>query len=81
MKITYSTDLNKRSSNGFVGLKNLGNICYMNSMIQQFYMNKNFRFLLLRIDDKKAEEITYNNQGQQIDDNFLHQIQRIFGYL
>ena len=28
----------------------------MNSMIQQMFMNKTFRYLLLRIDDKKAPQ-------------------------
>ena len=72
IKITYSTEVNQRSPTAYAGMKNLGNICYMNSMVQQLYMNRNFRYLLLRIDDKKA---------RPVDDNILHQIQRIFGYL
>ena len=51
MKVLYSSEVNKKSSYGYAGLKNLGNICYMNSMIQQLYTNKNFRYLLLRIND------------------------------
>ncbi|MCB0370206.1 MAG: hypothetical protein KDD45_12475 [Bdellovibrionales bacterium] len=39
--------------NGYAGIKNLGNICYMNSMMQQLYMNKTFRYLLMRINDHK----------------------------
>ena len=31
-------------SSGFVGLRNLGCICYMNSMIQQFFMIPSFRY-------------------------------------
>jgi uncharacterized UBP type Zn finger protein len=53
MKVTYSTEVNKRSTYGYAGLKNLGNICYMNSMVQQLYVNKVFRYLLLRADDSK----------------------------
>lgn len=73
--------MNQRSTTGYAGLKNLGNICYMNSMIQQLYMNKTFRYLLLRINDKKKPVWTVDSKERKVDDNFLHQIQRIFGYL
>lgn len=53
MKVVYSADVNKKSTYGYAGLKNLGNICYMNSMIQQLYVNKTFRNLLQRINDHK----------------------------
>ena len=81
IKITYSTEVNQRSPTGYAGMKNLGNICYMNSMIQQLYMNRNFRYLLLRIDDKKAPVWALDSKERLVDDNILHQIQRIFGYL
>lgn len=32
-----------KSESGYVGLKNLGCICYMNAMIQQFFMTPTFR--------------------------------------
>lgn len=53
MKITYCNEFKQRSVTNYAGLKNLGNICYMNSMLQQIYMNKIFRYLILRINDKK----------------------------
>ena len=51
MRITSCVEDNQRSATGFMGLKNLGNICYINSMMQQLYMNKKFRYLILRIKD------------------------------
>lgn len=44
-------------------------------------MNKTFRYLLLRINDKKKPVWTVDSKDRKVDDNFLHQIQRIFGYL
>jgi uncharacterized UBP type Zn finger protein len=51
MKIVYCNEFKQRSSTGYAGLKNLGSTCYINSMIQQLYMNKNFRYCILRADD------------------------------
>ena len=53
MRITSCTEDNQRSITGFAGLKNLGNICYINSMIQQLYMNKRFKYLVMRIKDNE----------------------------
>ena len=35
----------------YVGLRNLGTICYMNSILQQFFMIPTFRFNLLCLED------------------------------
>jgi ubiquitin carboxyl-terminal hydrolase 34 len=37
-----------RAPSGFVGMKNLGNTCYMNSLLTQLFMNPGFRAFLLR---------------------------------
>ena len=64
----------------YVGLQNLGCICYMNSMMQQFFMIPTFRYNLLCVDDGLPEDIKeYKNE--QIDDNMLHQMQRLFSQL
>jgi ubiquitin C-terminal hydrolase len=42
--------MGEKSKTGFVGLKNLGCICYMNSLMQQFYMIKDFREAILEVD-------------------------------
>lgn len=57
----------------YVGLKNLGCICYMNSMMQQFYMIPSLRYNLLCVDDGKPEDLKeYKNE--MIDDNMFHQM-------
>jgi len=40
-----------KSRTGYVGLRNLGSTCYMNSLFQQFFMICDFREALLQIKD------------------------------
>lgn len=73
----YDPSSSMRAENGFAGLKNLGATCYMNSMIQQFYNVPIFRYSMMNADDGAAPAIV-QHQGREIDDNFLHQTQRLF---
>ncbi|CAD8173749.1 unnamed protein product [Paramecium pentaurelia] len=59
----------EKSSTGYVGLYNLGCICYMNSLLQQLYMVPAFREKLLQIEDKStcAQE-----------ENLIHQLKCLF---
>jgi len=41
----------ERSLTGFVGLKNIGCICYMNSIMQQLFMIPTFRKAILEVED------------------------------
>ena len=65
--------INKKKSE-FTGLKNIGNTCYLNSVIQIFFMIPELRFLILSIDDGKDKI-----KGEYLeDDNMLHQLQILF---
>ena len=67
---------------GYVGLKNIGCICYMNSILQQMYMVLPFRNAIMSADDKKeikANTSIYNNNF--FDDNLLHQLQKMYTFL
>lgn len=66
--------------NGFCGLKNLGCICYMNSMIQQFFNVPTFRYSMLAVKDTTPENLV-PYEGEQVDDNFLHQMRKLLGFL
>lgn len=79
-KLNNPNDLQSRSPYGYAGLKNIGNICYMLAMLQQLYHNPSFRHLLLRIDDGRPANIVTVGE-RQVDDNMLHQLRRMFGYL
>lgn len=46
-----------RSEYGFAGIQNLGCICYMISMIQQFFMVPAFRYLIMAADDGVPAEL------------------------
>ena len=48
----------RRAKSGYVGLRNLGCICYMNSMMQQLYMVPHFRFGVLDADVEVTDDDT-----------------------
>lgn len=64
----------------YVGLRNLGCICYMNSMMQQFFMTPAFRYNILCVNDGSAED-NQEYKGEVFDDNMLHQLQRLIAHL
>lgn len=46
-----------QSSAGYVGLNNMGATCYMNALLQQFYMMPKLRSELLSIDDPSPQPV------------------------
>jgi len=62
-----------KSITGYIGLKNLGCICYMNSLMQQFYMIPSFRNDILAVVDPKKDT--------NPDENPLFQTQCMFSAL
>ena len=47
----------EKSSTGYVGIKNLGCICYMLSLFQQLFMIQSFRNDLLTVKDPNFEKV------------------------
>ncbi|GBG29919.1 Ubiquitin carboxyl-terminal hydrolase 34 [Hondaea fermentalgiana] len=47
----YEPASQRKAESGYVGLRNLGCICYMNSLLQQLYMIPEFRLAILRSGD------------------------------
>ncbi|KAH3765659.1 ubiquitin hydrolase [Pelomyxa schiedti] len=72
----YYPSSNEISRCGFVGLKNQGATCYMNSLLQQLYMVPQFRNSIL-----KAEIPALPSPSEKLEDNPLYHLQRIFGEL
>jgi len=58
---------------GYAGITNLGCICYMISMVQQFFMVPQFRYQLFQATDTTPEE-KREYQGETYDDNLLRQL-------
>lgn len=67
----YVPQTNTENCQKYVGLRNLGCICYMNSMMQQFFMIPALRYNLLCVDDGKPEDLK-EYKGERIDDNMMH---------
>lgn len=77
----YTPAKDKKSPLGFLGIWNLRCICYMNAMLQQFYMTPAFRYSVLAADDQQPPQIAEDKDGRKIDENLLHQLQKLFAYL
>ena len=78
-KKSYNPSVEKRSSHGYCGLKNLSAICYMLSIIQQFFHMPILRYALIQSNDGKGP--TYTDNNKLVDDNVLHQLQRMFVHM
>jgi ubiquitin carboxyl-terminal hydrolase 9/24 len=63
----------EKSSTGYVGLKNLGCICYMNSLFQQLFMINSLRNDVLSVKDANAQV--------DPDESMLYQLQLLFAGL
>lgn len=66
-----------RSHYGYAGIHNPRAICYMISMLQQFFMIPPFRHGILLADDGLPPNPA-EHKGQAYDDNVLHQLQAIY---
>ena len=64
-----------------VGLKNIGCICYMNSIMQQIYMVPTFRYAIMGCDDKESPKPSESGRLSIEDDNLLHQLQIMYTFL
>ena len=69
-KKNYNPNLESKSTNSFLGINNLCSICYMISVIQQFFMIPLFKQIILTVETNKENE-----------DNILFQLQKMFYYL
>ncbi|KAL7909997.1 hypothetical protein GGI35DRAFT_351616 [Trichoderma velutinum] len=70
--LSYQFDRNKAiRTHGYVGLRNLSNTCYLNSLLTQLFMNTAFRRFVLEFSIEDSDD------SQQL----LFQTQKLFGFL
>ena len=74
-KIDYSPKEESISSVGYVGLKNLSCLCYINSVIQQFFMIPLFQNAIISL------PLDPNLKEEDDNDNLIFQLQKMFYYL
>jgi ubiquitin carboxyl-terminal hydrolase 34 len=79
VKKGYNPTGDRRGMNGYIGLRNPSCVCYMNSMLQQFFNIPTFRYGITQAIDGMAPNFT--DQNKEIDDNLLHQLQKMFVFL
>lgn len=57
MNLDWNYEPECKSDTGYVGLKNLGSICYMNALMQQLYMVPKLRSNIMNISEYKEENL------------------------
>ncbi|KAM7041448.1 LOW QUALITY PROTEIN: ubiquitin carboxyl-terminal hydrolase 9X-like [Molossus nigricans] len=77
----YLPPVGPRPPKGFVGLKNAGATCYMNSVIQQLYMIPSIRNSILAIEgtDSGIDDNMFSDEKQDIESN-VDPRDDVFGY-
>jgi ubiquitin carboxyl-terminal hydrolase 34 len=73
MELSFGFDRSKaiRSSTGYVGLRNLSNTCYLNSLFTQLFMNISFRGFMLNA------HVADSGTAQKL----LHETQKLFAFM
>jgi ubiquitin C-terminal hydrolase len=84
--VNYEAENKHRS--GFVGLRNLGSTCYMNSLLQMLYMRPTIRSFLLNNDFASLDAGSGSPQPKEglvssveMSTHIIHQLQKVFKYL
>ena len=67
-----------KKSSPYTGIRNLGTLCYLGTIIQQLFWIPKFRYSILSVDDLKPVDKSYEHTD---DDNTLHQTQKLYTYL
>lgn len=75
----YRPEDSNRSETGYVGIRNLGSTCYMNSLLQVLYMTPEFRQGILNA--ATPIEVESVEHPENLRENLVVQLQTMFLYL
>eukprot|EP01117_Protostelium_nocturnum_P007975 TRINITY_DN2842_c0_g2_i10.p1 TRINITY_DN2842_c0_g2~~TRINITY_DN2842_c0_g2_i10.p1 ORF type:complete len:2789 (-),score=856.42 TRINITY_DN2842_c0_g2_i10:989-9238(-) len=77
----FSPSSMEKSDSGYVGLRNLGATCYMNSLMQQLYMIPHFRYGLLSVNVEEIVAQNSANVDEKLKESNLFQMQKMMSNL
>ena len=77
-QINNNFDNSLRKKNEFVGIKNIGNTCYFNSLIQNLFFIKEFRDKILNFEMKKNIQPNFREEKSI---NMIKEIQNLFSLM
>ncbi|EGR33307.1 ubiquitin, putative [Ichthyophthirius multifiliis] len=78
-------NINNKPKHGFVGLKNFGCTCYINSLLQQFFMMKDLRNFFINqpliLENNQQQDQQKEQNINQLDQNISYQLKHLFIYM
>ena len=76
----FHSSFDEKSDTGYVGIRNLGCICYMIALTQQLFMVPTFRSRFLSVEEPKPEDVSIDEEDLK-KESTIYQLQYMLAYL